>query len=155
MDRQEIIAVLDQATAGQHRGSDTAEVRAYRETLADALMKLAAQPVATRDQLAKVLDPDAFDENKPRSKQPAAVIQWAARQHMAYEGADRLLVAGVFREPPTREGFDQAVQRAYRAGWDAARYYPHKRPPQLSIDWSASPVLIADVGHTVVRTELG
>ena len=54
-------------------------------------------PVADRQRLAEVLDPDAFDESKPRSKHHAAVVQWAARQHMAYQGADRLLAAGVFR----------------------------------------------------------
>lgn len=55
-------------------------------------------PVATKRRLAEVLDPAAFDENKSRSKQPAAQIQWAARVHMAYVGADRLLAAGVFRD---------------------------------------------------------
>ena len=55
-------------------------------------------PVADRQRLAEVLDPDAFDESKPRSKHHAAVVQWAARQHMAYQGADRLLAAGAFRE---------------------------------------------------------
>ena len=52
---------------------------------------------ADRQRLAEVLDPDAFDESRPRSKHHAAVVQWAARQHMAHQGADRLLAAGVFR----------------------------------------------------------
>lgn len=49
----------------------------------------------TRDrvlvQLAAAIDPDAFDGNKKRSKQPAALVQWAARRHMAYEAAEKVL----------------------------------------------------------------
>lgn len=54
--------------------------------------------IANREQielLARILDPDIFDETKPRSKHQAAVIQIAARQHVAYEGAERLVAAGV------------------------------------------------------------
>jgi len=76
------------------------------------LAAVAPAPVADRQRLAEVLDPDAFDESKPRSKHHAAVVQWAARQHMAYQGADRLLAAGVFR---SQEITDEMVERAAKA----------------------------------------
>jgi hypothetical protein len=41
-------------------------------------------------QLAIALDRDAFDETKKRSQHPAAVVQWAARRHMAYESAEKV-----------------------------------------------------------------
>jgi hypothetical protein len=44
-----------------------------------------------REQVARALDPEAFDDAQPKSKQPAALVQWAARRHIAYEYADRLL----------------------------------------------------------------
>lgn len=42
-------------------------------------------------QLAHAIDPDIFDKSKKRSKHPAAVIQIAARQHMAYEAAEKVV----------------------------------------------------------------
>lgn len=42
-------------------------------------------------QLAKALDPEAFDETKERSQQPAAVVQWTARRHLAYKSAEKVL----------------------------------------------------------------
>ena len=42
-------------------------------------------------QLAAAIDADAFDATKKRSSQPAAVIQWAARRHMAGEAAGKIL----------------------------------------------------------------
>jgi hypothetical protein len=51
---------------------------------------------ALRLQIAKAIDPDAFNYDKPKSKQPAAAVQWAARRHMAFEAADK--VAAPLRE---------------------------------------------------------
>jgi hypothetical protein len=41
-------------------------------------------------QLATALDPAAFDERQ-RSLLPAALVQWAARRHMAYQNAEKVL----------------------------------------------------------------
>lgn len=43
--------------------------------------------------LAAKIDPKAFDPEQPRSKAQVAVIQWAARQHMAREAATAALAA--------------------------------------------------------------
>lgn len=43
------------------------------------------------DQIAKAIDPEAFDETKKRSKHPAAVIQWEARKFMARESAEKVM----------------------------------------------------------------
>lgn len=42
-------------------------------------------------QVAKAIDPKAFDETVKKSEHHAAVIQWAARRHMAYESAGKVL----------------------------------------------------------------
>lgn len=60
------------------------------EMMADAVMEI-ARPVPTRETLAAAVDPEAFDETRKRSQHPAAVVQWAARQHMAYKAADAAL----------------------------------------------------------------
>jgi hypothetical protein len=44
--------------------------------------------------LAAVLDPDVFDDDKPKSSAHAALIQWAARHFMATEKAERAIAAG-------------------------------------------------------------
>lgn len=44
-----------------------------------------------RDQIAKALDPKAFDDTVPKSTRNAAVLQWAVRRKMAYDSADVLL----------------------------------------------------------------
>jgi hypothetical protein len=61
------------------------------DRLAGAVLAL-ARPMPTRETLAAAVDPEAFDETRQRSAQPAAVVQWAARQHMAYSAADAVLV---------------------------------------------------------------
>jgi hypothetical protein len=43
------------------------------------------------DQIARAIDPDAFDETKKRSKHPAAVVQWEARKFMARESAEKIV----------------------------------------------------------------
>jgi hypothetical protein len=60
------------------------------EEFVAAVMEL-ARPMPTREALVRAIDPDAFDEGKSRSKHPAAVVQWAARRHMAYNAADAVL----------------------------------------------------------------
>lgn len=96
--REEIRAGLNSALCnGGHPESHTGwSPSAEVDRITDAVMALVT-PVLDRDRIAATLDPAAFDETKPRSRQPAALIQWAARQHMAYQGADRLIAAGVFR----------------------------------------------------------
>lgn len=56
----------------------------------EAVMEL-ARPMPTRETLATAVDPEAFDETRKRSQHPAAVVQWAARKHMAYKAADAVL----------------------------------------------------------------
>ena len=67
--------------------------QSVRAALEAALPHLAGVTPAlpTRDELAAAIGPDAFDEGKKRSKHHAAVIQWAARRHMAYNAADAAL----------------------------------------------------------------
>lgn len=43
------------------------------------------------DQIAKTLDPEAFDETRRRSSHPAAKIQWEARKFMARESAAKVM----------------------------------------------------------------
>ena len=41
--------------------------------------------------LAAAIDPDVWDESKPKSKQPVAVIQWAVRRKWATDAAEAAL----------------------------------------------------------------
>ena len=76
-----------------------ADMRNVESTVHRALAKHAPYevcaecPLADRVlvQLAKALDPEAFDEAQKRSQQPAAVVQWTARRHMAYKSAEKVL----------------------------------------------------------------
>lgn len=49
------------------------------------------------EELAAVLDPDAFDDNVPKSHAHAAQIQWAARRFSATRMAERAIAAGYER----------------------------------------------------------
>lgn len=46
-------------------------------------------------QLAAILDPDVFDPERKFSQCDVAQLQVAVRRHQAYEGADRLIAAGL------------------------------------------------------------
>jgi hypothetical protein len=97
--RGEYVRVLKQcvnADADYYRWQGHAEARRQLgEKLESAGVDLAAasqaRPLPTRDELARAVDPDALDDAKKRSSHPAAVVQWAARKHMAYQAADAVL----------------------------------------------------------------
>ena len=63
------------------------------------------------DAAAAGYDPDAYDDTKKRSSHPAAVIQWAARRHMATEAAKALLTS---TDPAVLDAMQDALVRAGR-----------------------------------------
>ena len=68
----------------------------------------------SREHIAAVAagyDPDAYDDTKKRSSHPAAVIQWAARRHMATEAAKALLTS---TDPAVLDAMQDALVRAGR-----------------------------------------
>ncbi len=65
-----------------------------------------------RERVARAIDPDAFDESKPRSIHPMAQLQWGARRIQALEAGDNLLSSGLL---PTRAAMRAEVARELAA----------------------------------------
>lgn len=132
--REQIRAGINTAIANSghpesHTGwSPSAEV----DRVTDAVMARVT-PALDRDRMAAAIDPDAFDEGKPRSKHHAAVIQWAARQHMAYTAADNLLAAGVIRSEAAvkAEALEEAVASGEFPGLTMAREWVAARAKSI------------------------
>ncbi|MBX3435943.1 MAG: hypothetical protein KF861_00410 [Planctomycetaceae bacterium] len=58
-----------------------------------------AEATVERDALARAYDPDAFtDRALDQTRHAGAVIQWAARRHLAVEAADRVIASGILAE---------------------------------------------------------
>lgn len=58
-----------------------------------------AEATVERDALARAYDPDAFtDRALDQTRHSGAVIQWAARRHLAVEAADRVIASGILAE---------------------------------------------------------
>jgi hypothetical protein len=94
MDRQEIIAILDRAAAGRHRGSDTADVHAYREELADALMQLDQAP--DLEAALKAAYEKGFHDARyyPHLRMPALTIDWTQPPHVVAQWPEPSWTAG-------------------------------------------------------------
>lgn len=50
--------------------------------------------------------------------------------------------------PSEQELVEAALKTAYRKGFTEARYYPHRRMPDLHVDWGQDPHVLSDWGDT-------
>ena len=61
------------------------------DALADAGLLATERAVPGRDELARAMDPDAWDDTRRKSNHPLAEIQWGVRRKMALDHADTIL----------------------------------------------------------------
>jgi hypothetical protein len=91
----------------------------------------------TAESLARALDPEAFEDHDIERRSTIAAIQWAARRHMATEGAKKVLasdwLAAHDREKQA-EALEQAAANLKRTASDTY----NARGDENDINWTAA-----------------